>query len=368
MQRFGSTHGQGRYSIEADMWSIGVILYVLISGTHPFSTESSPLYDKIQAADYSLEGEVWTGVSIEAKELIRQLLVIEPSGRITAADALNHPWFKNINNGGNCSSTGSDKSNKNVSNISKCFFKVTSSSSSSRRSRDYPTIPSPLDIEVSNGFVEENVFSMAVTENDSVDASSIQLPRTSQGCEPSDRESRPRAHSENGSHTRDMIYLASSGSDKDNIANSITTSKSISSRCKDSGNDSDDHDINEQRCNEDSSNDYDNGYFNDSGSDHAISTNIHNYYSNSNHYDNMSTTRNGNHCSNDNALDPVRGNGKTTLENSRDSILKELIDDQTMLSDATAVITTGFSSDITNFHLIYYNIYNMTCRYNMTYV
>lgn len=74
--------GCGRYGREADMWSVGVILYILLSGTPPF--DDNTLFDQIRTASYSFQGQEWEGVSDEAKDLVRKLLTTSPVTRLKA--------------------------------------------------------------------------------------------------------------------------------------------------------------------------------------------------------------------------------------------------------------------------------------------
>eukprot|EP00239_Pterosperma_sp_CCMP1384_P003851 CAMPEP_0197843236 /NCGR_PEP_ID=MMETSP1438-20131217/62_1 /TAXON_ID=1461541 /ORGANISM="Pterosperma sp., Strain CCMP1384" /LENGTH=436 /DNA_ID=CAMNT_0043453241 /DNA_START=630 /DNA_END=1940 /DNA_ORIENTATION=- len=84
-----------KYGQECDMWSAGVILYILLCGFQPFDSENEQdLFNLIQTGEYSLEDPVWNNVSDEAKDLIANLLCIHPAKRMTAADALKHPWFR----------------------------------------------------------------------------------------------------------------------------------------------------------------------------------------------------------------------------------------------------------------------------------
>ena len=92
----------GFYSIECDVWSCGVLAYVLLSGTPPFSGLSSyQIVSRIKKGNYSMEGRFWTGISTPAKVLVKKLLENDPSKRISAADAYHDPWLQinsNISN------------------------------------------------------------------------------------------------------------------------------------------------------------------------------------------------------------------------------------------------------------------------------
>ncbi|KAJ8598221.1 hypothetical protein CTAYLR_005529 [Chrysophaeum taylorii] len=83
-----------KYGSEVDMWSCGVIVYILLGGYPPFHDDNHAiLYRKIKAADYTFEPQYWEQVSDDAKDLIRKMLVVNPDSRLTADQALRHPWF-----------------------------------------------------------------------------------------------------------------------------------------------------------------------------------------------------------------------------------------------------------------------------------
>lgn len=83
------------YGKAVDMWSIGVITYILLGGYPPFHDDNQKaLFKKIKNAEYEFHEEYWGEVSDEAKDLIRHLLKTNPVERLTAEEALNHPWMK----------------------------------------------------------------------------------------------------------------------------------------------------------------------------------------------------------------------------------------------------------------------------------
>ena len=76
------------------MWSVGVIIYVLLVGYPPFMEDKqSDLFRKIRSADYEFFEGDWADISEEAVDLIKSLLVTDPAQRLTAAQALENPWF-----------------------------------------------------------------------------------------------------------------------------------------------------------------------------------------------------------------------------------------------------------------------------------
>ena len=102
---------KGNYSFECDVWSCGIIMYILLIGYPPFDGKNNKnLYKNIQNNKVDFSGSDWSKISKEAKDLILKLLEKNPNNRISAFDALQHPWIKNTNK--------NIKSNNNFNKIS----------------------------------------------------------------------------------------------------------------------------------------------------------------------------------------------------------------------------------------------------------
>jgi calcium/calmodulin-dependent protein kinase I len=84
------------YATQADMWSAGVILYIILCGFPPFYDEHDDLgrlYRKIKRAEYDMPDPYWTNISSDAKDLVKKLLQPDPNVRLTAKQTLQHPWL-----------------------------------------------------------------------------------------------------------------------------------------------------------------------------------------------------------------------------------------------------------------------------------
>jgi len=83
------------YGQEVDLWSVGVITYLLLCGFPPFYGESLPdVFEQIMKADFDFPEPYWSDISTEAKDLISKMLVVDPKERYTATQALRHPWIQ----------------------------------------------------------------------------------------------------------------------------------------------------------------------------------------------------------------------------------------------------------------------------------
>lgn len=83
------------YGKEIDIWSAGVILYILLSGVPPFWAETEKgIFDAILQGDIDFETAPWPSISNGAKDLVRKMLTQDPKKRITSAQVLAHPWIK----------------------------------------------------------------------------------------------------------------------------------------------------------------------------------------------------------------------------------------------------------------------------------
>ena len=86
---------KGKYDEECDLWSIGVIMYMLLCGVPPFDgEEEEEILRSISRGKYDTSSEAYQKLSNNAKDLITKLLKFDPSERITAREALLHPWFE----------------------------------------------------------------------------------------------------------------------------------------------------------------------------------------------------------------------------------------------------------------------------------
>ncbi|VDK46991.1 unnamed protein product [Anisakis simplex] len=82
------------YGTKADMWSAGVLLYILLCGRLPFVGSHREIYESITEGRYSHRGGTWQSISNSAKDLLIRLLTVDPHNRISAEEALDHEWIR----------------------------------------------------------------------------------------------------------------------------------------------------------------------------------------------------------------------------------------------------------------------------------
>jgi len=87
----------GKYKEGCDVWSAGVIMYVLLCGAPPFFGDTdAEVLTSVRKGHYEFDLPVWDVVSREAKDLVQRMLVLDPTKRYTAQDALNHKWIQHL--------------------------------------------------------------------------------------------------------------------------------------------------------------------------------------------------------------------------------------------------------------------------------
>jgi calcium/calmodulin-dependent protein kinase I len=81
------------YDVECDVWSLGVVIYIILGGYRPFRGEGEDCLEKIRYGEFQFHRKYWSAVSDEAKGCISSMLTVDVTRRITAADALESDWI-----------------------------------------------------------------------------------------------------------------------------------------------------------------------------------------------------------------------------------------------------------------------------------
>jgi serine/threonine protein kinase len=108
------------YGNRVDIFSAGVTLYVMLCGYEPFYGETEKeLIESNKAANIDFSESEWKSVSKEARDLVLKMTASDPRDRLSAKEALEHPWIKRLagndaNQNGDCSSVSTSVHNKNI--------------------------------------------------------------------------------------------------------------------------------------------------------------------------------------------------------------------------------------------------------------
>lgn len=87
---------KGSYTTQCDNWSMGIVLFIMLSGKPPFGGKANKeIIENVLTGSYNYSNPVWDNISDSAKDLIDKLLNKQADERLTAEEAYNHPWLAN---------------------------------------------------------------------------------------------------------------------------------------------------------------------------------------------------------------------------------------------------------------------------------
>ena len=109
-----------KYNEKCDIWSCGVIMYIMLCGKPPFAGDDDEILDKIKKGKFDLKGDPWGKVSAEAKDLIKHMLDMNNNSRISGQKAIQHKWFKKYKMRERFTNVGAEKLKASIENIKKC--------------------------------------------------------------------------------------------------------------------------------------------------------------------------------------------------------------------------------------------------------
>lgn len=93
----------GEYNEKCDIWSVGVIMFILLTGKPPYNgRDEKVILEQVKSTPLQIDRRDWPNLSSEAIDLLQHLLIVVPKDRISAKDALDHQWIKNFREGREC--------------------------------------------------------------------------------------------------------------------------------------------------------------------------------------------------------------------------------------------------------------------------
>ena len=85
------------YDEKCDIWSIGVILFILLVGFPPFNgANEEQILRKVKEGTFSMQDEEWADISEDGKDFVKKLMTFDPRKRLSAREALDHKWIKDL--------------------------------------------------------------------------------------------------------------------------------------------------------------------------------------------------------------------------------------------------------------------------------
>ncbi|OMJ88622.1 hypothetical protein SteCoe_9402 [Stentor coeruleus] len=87
---------KGKYNEKCDLWSCGIILFILLTGRPPFGGSDDEILARLKNMKFDFRDKIFKGISEEVMDLLKKLLEVDPNKRISASEACSHPWLVNL--------------------------------------------------------------------------------------------------------------------------------------------------------------------------------------------------------------------------------------------------------------------------------